>query len=67
MRMPRNILLSAPVLAVALLVFTSIAAAQTPPAPPAPGLSIDSFRAKDGRQLVVVIGLGRADPEAAPN
>jgi len=57
MRLGRNVLLSAPVAAVALLVMTSIAAADTPPpaAPPpaAPGLAIANFPANHGTRLVV--------------
>ena len=55
MRVARPVLLSAPVLAVALLVFTSIAAAQPAATPPkaAPGLAIDNIPAKGARKLTV--------------
>jgi para-nitrobenzyl esterase len=46
------VLLSAPVLAAALLVVTSIVAADTP-TPAAPGLAIDNFPASRGTKLVV--------------
>jgi para-nitrobenzyl esterase len=52
MRLGRSVLLSAPVAAVALLVVTSIAAADTPPAAPV-GLAIDVFPAKDAHKLTV--------------
>ena len=50
--MGRNVLLSAPVIAVALLVVTSVAAADPPPAAPV-GLAMDVFPAKDVRKLAV--------------
>jgi para-nitrobenzyl esterase len=50
--MGRNVLLSAPVIAVALLVVTSVAAADPPPAAPV-GLAMDVFPAKDARKLAV--------------
>jgi para-nitrobenzyl esterase len=43
LRVGRNVLLSAPALAVATLVFTSIAAAEPASTPPASGLAIDAF------------------------
>ena len=52
MRLGRGVLLSAPVLAVVLLVVTSIAAAGTPPAA-ASGLAIDKYPAAHGNKLVV--------------
>ncbi len=51
MRLGRSVLLTAPVLAVALLVMTSIAAADPPPAPT--GLAVDVFPAKNGAKLTV--------------
>jgi hypothetical protein len=53
MRLGRNVLLSAPVLAVALLVVTTIAAADTP-APAPVGLAIDVFAARNGNNKPVV-------------
>jgi para-nitrobenzyl esterase len=52
MRVGRNILFSAPVLAVALLVAASIAVADTPTAPV--GLAIDVFPAKSGNNKLIV-------------
>ena len=52
MHLGRTVLLSAPLLAVALLVVTSVAVADTPP-PAAPGLAIDNFPAAHGAKLVV--------------
>lgn len=54
MRVGRNILFSAPALAVALLVVTTIAAADTPP-PAAPvGLAIEVFPARSGANKLAV-------------
>jgi para-nitrobenzyl esterase len=53
MRVGRNVLFSAPVLAAALLVVTTIAAADTP-APAPVGLAIDVFPAKSGNNKLVV-------------
>jgi para-nitrobenzyl esterase len=54
MRVGRNILFSAPALAVALLVVTTIAAADTPP-PAAPvGLAIEVFPARGGANKLAV-------------
>jgi para-nitrobenzyl esterase len=55
MRLGRHVLLSAPVAAAALLVITSIAAADTPaaPLPAAPGLAIDNFPASHAAKLIV--------------
>jgi Raf kinase inhibitor-like YbhB/YbcL family protein len=58
MRVGRDILFSAPALAVALLVVTTIAAADTPPpAPPRPtpvGLAIDVFPSRSGNNKLAV-------------
>jgi para-nitrobenzyl esterase len=57
LRLGRDVLLSAPVLAVALLVVTTIAAADTPPAAPpaAPvGLAIDVFPVRSGDNKLTV-------------